>query len=277
MQTILIALNGIESIANGKEYHVLISQSQESLEKETKELLNFSGKCVDGLLVSLSSETDDLRHFSELLGRNIPVVFIDRVTENIQTHKILVDDIEGSYQLTTHLLNQGFKRIAHLTSSLQLSTTTRRLEGYHKALQDNNILPDETYNKYCMHGGMDSTEINTAIEELLSLPTPPDAITTASDRITIKTFAFLKNKGIQIPAKIAMGGFSNSNEAILFSPSLTTVVQPAFEVGKKAIEMLLQLIESKQPVKEFSTVVLPTELIIRDSSQWELSIQSESS
>lgn len=262
-------LNGIDSIASGKDYHVMISQSHESFEKEVKELQNFAWKCVDGLLISVSSETDSVNHFQEIVEKGIPVVFFDRIAEEVNTHKILVDDADGSYQLTKHLLDEGFKRIAHITSSPQLSITRRRLEGYHKALTENGTAIKDDYVKYCLHGGKEAAEIVQAIEGLLHLRRPPDAITTASDRISIQAFAYLTNKGIPIPTQMALGGFSNFSVPELFSPSLTTVVQPAFDVGKKAMEMLLQLIESKRPVKEFATVVLPTELRVSKSSKKE--------
>lgn len=260
-------LNGIESIASGKDYHVMISQSHESFDKEVKELQNFAWKCVDGLLVSISAETADVSHFGAMVEKGLPVVFFDRIAEDIKTHQVLVDDVDGSYQLTTQLLGEGFKRIAHITSSPYLSVTRRRLEGYGKALFENGIHFREDYVKHCMHGGREASEIAQAIEDLLHLGEPPDAITTASDRITIQSFAYLRNKGIRIPQQIALGGFSNFSAPELFSPSLTTVVQPAFDVGRKATEMLLQLIESRRPVKEFVTVVLPTELRIRESSK----------
>jgi LacI family transcriptional regulator len=260
-------LNGIDSIAASKDYHVMISQTQESYEKEVKELKNFEWKGVDGVLASLSAETTDFRHFEELMKNGIPVVFFDRVPGNVNAHKVEAGEIEGTYQLVKHLLQEGCKKIAHITSSPQLSITKRRLEGYQKALKEWDVLSNSDYIKYCMHGGRDELEIKQAIEELLNLHEPPDAITTASDRITLKSLSILKSRGVQIPEQIAFGGFSNFSAPELFCPSLTTVVQPAFEIGKKAAELLLQVIESKKPVKEFSNFVLPTEVRVRESSR----------
>lgn len=259
-------LSGIDSIASEKDYHIMISQSHESAEKEIKEIQNLEWKCVDGLLVSLSAETKDVSHLEAIIEKGIPVVFFDRISEQINTHKVVVDDADGAYQLTSHIIDQGFKRIAHITSSPQLSITQQRLEGYKKALQQKSIPLIEDYIKFCMHGGKEEIEVAEAVEQLLSLDPIPDAIITASDRLTIKTFSILKSKGIEIPKKIALGGFSNFSSPELFSPSLTTVVQPAFEIGRKAIELLLDLIESKRPTNKFNTIVLPTELKIRESS-----------
>lgn len=259
-------INGIESVAASSDYHVMISQSHESYEKEVKGIEHLKWKLVDGLLVSLSNETEDLSHFEEMIQQGIPVVFFDRIPEKIKTHKVIVDNEGGSYQLVNHLLIQGYKNIAHITSSPQLSITQMRLSGYTKALMERSLPVEEAYIKYCLHGGGDDAEIQQAVEELLQLPEPPDAITTASDRITIRVFAILKDKGFNIPEQMAIGGFSNFGEPQLFSPSLTTVVQSAFDMGKKATELLLQLIESKRPVKDFVTVTLPTELKIRNST-----------
>ncbi|MGZ3951501.1 MAG: LacI family DNA-binding transcriptional regulator [Flavisolibacter sp.] len=260
-------LNGIESIATEKEYHVMISQSHESYEKEVRELENFQWKAVDGLLVSLSAETKDISHFETLIDNGIPVVFFDRVPEEVKAPRVMADDEGGSFQLIKHLLDQGFQRIAHITSSPQLSLTHRRLDGYKRALSESGIDLNDDYIKYCLHGGRDETEIIKAVEELLSLKNPPDAITTASDRITIKTLAVLRGRGIKVPQKVALGGFSNFSSPELFNPSLTTVVQPAFEIGRTAIELLLKLIETKRPVREFPTVVLSTDMKILDSSK----------
>ncbi|GAA4746029.1 LacI family DNA-binding transcriptional regulator [Flavisolibacter ginsenosidimutans] len=259
-------VNGIESVASSSDYHVMISQSHESYQKEVKGLEHLKWKLVDGLLVSLSNETEDLRHFEETIQQGIPVVFFDRVPENIQTHKVVVDNEGGSYQLVEHLIKQGYKRIAHITSSQQLSITKTRLRGYEKALTENGQPINECYIKYCSHGGGKDEEVRQAVEELLDLPTPPDAITTASDRITIKVLAILNSKEIKVPGRIAIGGFSNFGEPQLFHPPLTTVVQSAFDMGKKAMELLLQLIESKRPVKNFVSLTLPTELKIREST-----------
>lgn len=259
-------INGIESIANERNYHVIITQSHESLEREIKNLEHLTWRSVDGFLVSVSTETKDISHFKKLQNSGIPVVFFDRVPDDPETHKVTSDDRDGSYKLALHLIAQGYTRIAHITSSPYLSISTRRLEGFERALREHQLPINEDYIKYCMHGGRDEAEVETATTELLNMKPPPDAIVTASDRITVKTFAFLKKQSIIIPEQVAIGGFCNFSAPEVFGPALTTVVQPAFEMGKKAIEILLRLIESKKPVKEFTTVTFPCELIVREST-----------
>jgi LacI family transcriptional regulator len=259
-------ISGIESIAYSQDYLLIITQNLESYEREVKNLENLTWRSVDGLLVSLSTETTDISHFKRLHDQGLPIVFFDRVTDNIKTHQVVTDNIGGTCNAIRHLIERGYKRIATITSSPHISITRERLEGYKKALTEHNMPVNDHYIKYCSHGGMVMDEIETAVETLLQSNEPPDALFTASDRITIGTYSLLTKKGLKIPDEIAVAGFSNFGDPELFNPSLTTVRQSAFEMGKLATELLIQLIESKRPVTTFEKKVLPTELIIRSST-----------
>jgi DNA-binding LacI/PurR family transcriptional regulator len=259
-------INGIDSVAESLGYHVIITQSHESYQHEMKNLEQLSLRSVDGFLVSVSNETENMDHFKKLHDKGVPIVFFDRVTDLINTHQVVADNAGGSYQLTKHLIESGFKRIAHITSSPSVSITKERLEGYVNALKENVLPIDLRYIKYCLHGGMIKEEIKQAMEELIALEEKPDAIITASDRLTIGCFSFLHNSGFKIPNEIAIAGFSNFSAPELFNPSLTTIKQPAFEIGKTATELLINLIESKKPVTKFERKVLATELFVRNST-----------
>lgn len=258
-------VSGIESIANQKDYFVFLTQSQESQEREIKNVENLISRSVDGLLVSLSAETQDVSHFSKLHELGLPIVFFDRVTDSIKTHTVIADNEGGAFNGTEHLIKNGYKKIAHITSSTHLSITKERLNGYRNALTHYNIEPKEVYIKYCNHGGMIQEEIEKAVKELLTLSNPPDAILAASDRITIGCLSILQDLKIKVPQKIALIGFSNFSSPKLFTPPLSTVQQPAFEMGKTAAELLIQLIENKKKT-EYKHVVLPTKLYIQKSS-----------
>lgn len=260
-------INGIEDKASERNYHIIISQTQESYEKELKNLEHLMWRSVDGLLVSLSTETEDLSHFEDMIEKGVPIVFFDRIPEYIITHKVCADNYKGSYELTRHLIDSGFKNIAQVTSSPQISITKERLQGYKDALIESGFKVDANYVKYCQHGGKDTDEINEALKDLLNLKQPPDALIAASDRLTLGCFTILKSNNINIPGQIALAGFSNFNAPDLFCPSLTTVAQPAFEMGRTAMQLLLQLIESKRPIKDFEKVVLPTQLFSRASTK----------
>lgn len=260
------AINGIESIAYNKGYHVIISQSHESYEREIVNVEHLSSRSVDGLLVSLSTETDKMDHFQRLHEKGLPIVFFDRIPQEIETHKVVVENYKGAYDATQHLINAGYSRIAHLTNSAHLSITRERLEGYKAALHDNGIAYTESYVKYCNHGGMIFAEIEDAVNSLVNLKEKPDAIVCASDRLTTSCLTALKAINIKIPDEMGLVGFTNSALVELIEPSVTSVKQPAFEMGQTATELLIQLIESKRPVTEFETKVLQTEMFIRNSS-----------
>jgi len=259
-------ISGIESVAYSKGYNVIITQTHESYDLEVRNAKHLTFRSVDGILISLSAETQDIEHLKALQRKGLPIVFFDRVSADLETHKVIADNFKGAYEGTTHLVNSGYKRIAHITSSLNLSISRERLAGYKKALEDNGVAYDEKYVKYCLHGGRDLNEIESAINDLLTMPNRPDAIFTASDRITTTTIGLLNKFKVKMPADIALLGFTNTRLADILNPALSALVQPGFDIGKAAMEMLITLIESKRPVTEFETKVLPTELFIRESS-----------
>ena len=258
------AINGIESIAYNRGYHVIITQSHESQEREKVNVQHLASRGVDGLLVSLSSETIDLSVLKELHEKGLPIVFFDRITDEIETHKSIANNYLGSFHATEHLIYQGYKRIAHVTSSPYLSITKERLEGYKDALAKHNVVFNEALVKYINHGGMIVSEVEEEINSLFKGKMKPDAVFTAGDRITTVCYGILKR--MKQKKDVGFTGFTNTNLADLFSPSLTVIRQPAFEIGQTATEFLIQIIESKRPVTEFETKVLETELIIRESS-----------
>lgn len=260
-------ISGIESVAYNRDYLVIITQSQESYEREVKNVQNLAWRSVDGLLVSLSTESEDLSHFAKLHEQGLPIVFFDRVTDQLKTHRVVADNTDGAYKGTLHLIDCGYRKIAHITSSPHISITQERRAGYEKALQEAGLVCNESYIKHCMHGGMLFEEIGKAMDELLALPDPPDALLCASDRLTMGCYSIIHKKGLKIPDQIAIAGFSNFNSPELFCPSLTTIRQPAFEIGKTATEMLIELIESKRPPTEFTKKIFPTELFIRNSTR----------
>lgn len=261
------AINGIESVARQKDYNVIITQSRESYEREIANSEHLSSRSVDGLIISLSAETKCVDHLKRLHEKGLPIVFFDRVTDEIATHRVIANNQQGAYEATRHLIEQGFRRIAHITSSNSLSITFERLEGYKKALADAGLQPDPEIIQFVQHGGMIPEETHQALSRLLEMDNRPDAIFTASDRLSTTTLSLLRKMQIEVPRQIGLVGFTNSISADIFHPSLTAVVQPALEMGQLATELLIQLIESRRPVTEFEKRVLATELKIRDSSR----------
>jgi len=260
------AINGIESIAYNRGYHVIITQTHESFDRETANVKHLLSRHVDGLLVSISAETVDISQYQYLHEKGFPIVFFDRIVAEIDTHKITANNFKGSFAATELLINTGFTKIAHLTNSNNLLISRERCDGFKAALQKHGIEFKPEYLKYCDHGGMIQDEVKLAVSELIELEDRPEAIFIASDRLTTNCLHILKTMNIKVPDDIAIAGFTNSDVAELFNPPLTVVRQPAFQMGQMATEMLIKTIESKRPVEEYITEELETELIVRTSS-----------
>ncbi len=260
-------INGIESLAYDRGYNVIISQSHESYEREILDLQYLSSRGVDGILISVSTETSDYEHIKNLHQKGLPIVLFDRIAPGIDTHTIIVDNFKGTYEATEHLIHNGYSKIAAISNSEFLSISSERLAGYKEALNSNGIKINNDYIKHCFYGGMVFSEVEEAINQLLTLKDPPEAIVTLSDKLTIGSLKTIKRRGLKIPADIALVGFSNSDLTELTDPPLTVVRQPALEMGKAATELLLQLIESKRPITEFEKRILSPEFIIMESGK----------
>lgn len=260
------AISGMESIAYNRGYHVILTQTHESYEREMVNVNHLASRSVDGLLVSLSSGTTNLNHFKNLIDKGLPIVFFDRLPKEINAHKVASNNFEGAFKATEHLIGSGFKTIGHLANAAHLSISTERLAGYKAALDKYGIPYRENLVKYCGRGGMVYEEVENAVKELLGLKNKPDAILITSDRLSTSCLTALNHLGLSVPNDVAIAGFTNSNTAELFDPPLTTIRQPAFKIGQLAIEKLIGVIESKYPVTQFTTQLLDTEFTVRSSS-----------
>lgn len=261
-------INGIESIAYDHGYTVIVSQSHESYERETTNVNDFDVRSVGGVLVSVSTETNDISHFRQLQERGTPVVYFDRVPpEHTSLHCIKADNFQGAYDATAHLIRSGYRRIAHITSPPHISITIERLNGYKKALEDFGIAHDENLVKYCAHGGKVLQEMDDALNELFSMEKKPDALFTASDRITTRALIVLNRRGLKIPDDVGIIGFTNTDLAEALNPPLTCVQQPAFEIGVAATELLIKLMENRNREFDVVNTVLKTQLHIRRSTR----------
>lgn len=261
------SIDGIESIAYQNGYNVIISQSRESADREGINLNYLTSRSIDGLIVSVSTETTDFSGFSELFDRGMPIVFFDRIVNEINTHKVVVDSYQGAYEATRHLAGNGYRKIAAVTGSELLSITKDRIAGYLAALNDLGLQPVEGHTLHCPHGGLIRSEIEDALDQLLAHPEQPDAILALSDKLTTGCLRVMHARQIKVPEQMALVGFSNSDLTELINPALTVIKQPAFEMGEIATNLLLQMIESKRPPSEFETRSLAPQLIVRESSR----------
>ncbi len=253
------AIAGIESIAYEKGYHTIITQTHDSYERELINVNHLAQRSIDGLLISTSSGTSDYSFLKTLHNNGLPIVFFDRIIDEIETFKVTSDNFTGAYNATESLIKLGRKKIAFLANAPQLSITKERLAGYIKTLANYNIPFRPELIRSCYKGGSDYEEVENAVKELITMNNKPDAIFISSDRISISCIRALKKLKVD-PDEIMIAGFSNSDVVDLLQPSLSYVRQKAFEMGSIAIEMLLKLIESKYPITEFETKILDTEL-----------------
>jgi LacI family transcriptional regulator len=258
-------LDGIDQICTESGYQIIIMQSKESYEQEKAciNLLYASG--VDGIMISPSLQTTDFSHLKELQSQGFPIVLFDRTTEELTAHKITANNVKGAYQATAHLILSGLTRIAHLNSKSTLAITRERFEGYTQALADHQIAYEEDLVKFCNTAINENTDENVAkaMDELLVQK--PQAIFTATDLLSTKALAYLNKNGYKVPEDISLIGFSNSDLAPILNPPLSTVRQPARQIGELAAQTIINLVKGKD-IGPAETVLLDTELQIRKSS-----------
>lgn len=258
-----LAINGIESIAKERGYHFLIYLTHEDYKKEieiTKQLQN--GR-VNGLLLSLASETNNISHINELLDRGVKIVSFDRVSETILTSKVNTNDFQSSCNATGHLIERGCRKIAFLSNSKNLSTSNNRKKGYMQALLNYNLPVDYDLVLECTNDNNHNYEL---ISCLLQKRDRPDGIFTSVEKIAMTTYQVCNDLGINIPRDLKILSFSNLEIASLLNPSLTTITQPAFEIGREAASVLFNLLEDKKNRNLVMNKTLNSELVIRNST-----------
>jgi len=254
---------GIEDIAFKMGYNVLISQSHEKLDLEILHTRLMASRRIDGMLITISNETNKVEHLKEIIERGIPVVMFDRVSDELQTHKVVVDDYKGAFDATSHLIEQGYKRIAHLTISKQLIITQNRLNGYLDALKAHKIPVRKEWIVYC---DFDEANMKNEVRKLLSGTQRPNAIFSSVERLSMISVKVLTDMKLKVPADLALAGFADSPLSRYLNPSLTCVCQPTFSIGQNAAELLIELIESKKAEEKYTTIKLKTTLDIQASS-----------
>lgn len=259
-----LAINGIESVAQLKGYHVLIYLTHEDAAKEASFIKHLHNGRVDGVLMSLSSTTTDYTHLEELQKKGLPIVFFDRVYEHLNTAYITTDDYESAYKATQHLINQGCKKIAHLMISQSLSIGAKRRQGYLQALKDNNIEFDEKMLVQCTNEDDKDHEL---LQKLFRSKKRPDGVFAAVEQYAILCYQICNNLNLSIPKDVKIISFSNLQTAAFLNPSLTTITQPAYEIGKEAASILFKALDKKMYQLKKENIVFKSNLIPRDSTR----------
>jgi LacI family transcriptional regulator len=255
---------GIENVVNREGYNLIISQSSESVQKEKLSTETMFKNRVDGLLVSLAYDSDDISHFEPFVKRNIPFLFFDRVAHYKNCSNILIDNRKAGYEATTHLISQGCKNIVHITAAPKRNVYVDRLQGYKQALTDNKIKfkPENLIiNNLSQEAG------SAAAVALLKMNPRPDAVFVANDNCAVGCMIALKKAGIRIPQDIAFVGFNNDPVSKVIDPNLTTINYPGYEMGQVAAQHLINHLNGSIVTKTANTILLHSELMIRASSK----------
>ncbi|UOR03701.1 LacI family transcriptional regulator [Hymenobacter aerilatus] len=257
-------VHGIETAASKAGFNVIICQSSEDVAQERKNVETLLSAQVAGILVSLSRATNDFRHFEKVRKRGIPLVFFDRVLESDTVNAVVLNDYDGGYQVTRHLLEQGCRRIGHFAGPQHLNIYRNRRQGYLDALASYELPADE---QLIVYSDMTLENGATSMRQLLALPDGGvDAVFSAGDTAALGALQLLKSQGVLVPQQVALAGFSNETFTAITEPMLTSVDQRCEEMGQAAVRLFLELVESQDSAFLQRQVILQPRLFIRESS-----------
>ncbi len=258
-----LVINGIESVAREKDYHVLIYLTHEDYERELAIVKHFQNGRIDGILMSVSVGTQDYTHLEDIHKSGMPIVFFDRVCLEIETTKIMTDDLDSSFKATEHLIQNGCRNIACLSMTEHLSIESNRIAGYFRALAKYDIPVNPDWIVECSN---DDFESKRKIRFLLSSENKPSGIFATVEKLAIQTYDVCKELIINIPQDLKVITFSNLTTANLLNPSLSTITQPAFDIGHKAANVLFKHLEKKRFAIPNESITLKSELFVRHST-----------
>jgi len=256
------AIRGIEEATYRARYHLILTHSAEDAKREKDALLTLESERVDGILISTAQSVQDHSLYQHMIRLGLPIVFFDRCVHGIGASCVSIDDEESARRITEHLIDHGYTRIAHLSGPQKVSIGRSRLNGFKSALADRRI---PCYDQLIVESGFQETDGYQAMKKLLSFPRErrPRAVVAVNDPAAFGAIKAIQEQGLSIPGDIAIVGFSDDIRAALMPTPLTTVRQPAYEVGKLAAQKLLAFIEGKSPAIE--EIIVKTEQVIRRS------------
>ena len=256
-------ISGIDDVAYDAGYSVMVFQSNESYNREviaTESLLN---NRVDGILISITKETRQYNHLQRIIDREVPLVLFDRVCDEIDTDKVIVDDYHGSYHATKHLIQTGCKRIAHFAGPPGLKLADLRRNGYMEALRDHNMKIERDLLVFC--DNYKHASIRT--RQLLSSLNPPDAILAVNELTATGIIKTAKEMGVGVPEKLSVIGFTDSLISQVIQPTLTSIDQHGYEIGQMAVQILLDRMLGTVNHPDRMVKEIKTTLVIRESTR----------
>ncbi len=256
-------VRGIDEVALEAGYTVMVCQSNESFGREIVNTRRLLDSLVDGFIISVSSETKSFEHFKKIQERNLPLVVFDRVTPDLVAPSVRIDNEEGGFLATEHLIEQGYKHIAILAGPKNLGISNKRMQGYLNALKKYKI---KKVDSLIIHCDFNQDYAYHATKELLLHKKRPDAIFAISDRMAIGAMLAIKEHGLRMPEDIGLVGFNNEPVTVLVTPQISSVDMPAFELGKAAAKLFIETIHNTESVIH-EEIVLRPKLLVRASSQ----------
>lgn len=256
-------LAGMEEVSREKGYNMIISQSLESVVKEAQNANIMFNKRVDGVIASLTVEDRNIQHFQCFIDKNVPVVFFDRVPQHTNNACFVIDNYEAAYQATQHLIDQGCKRIMHLTLDSPSNVYVDRIKGYRAAIKDSGCCGGNVV----YLDGLNLESGKAFVKELLKMKKRPDGLFVANDLTAVGCILGLRENNISIPDEVALVGFNNDPISTIVSPELTSIAYPGRQAGILATKTLIEHLTGGNSIKHTSRVVLNTELIVRASSK----------
>jgi len=260
---IACVLAGIEKVTAEAGYDILIAHSSENYLKEVANAKNLFHRRVDGLITSLSVETFDLDHFKPFAERKVPVIFFDRVELNKNATAVVIDNQKCGYTATTHLIEQGCKRIVHVTSSLKRNVYAQRYEGYRMALAEHKL--KFTQNMLIIDDLTEKAGIESAMK-ILKMKPLPDGVFITNDFVAAFCMRTLQEHGISVPDTIAIVGFNNDAIGKVVVPSLSTINYPGEDIGEIAARQLINHLKGGNNIHQTDTITVHSELVVRKSS-----------
>jgi LacI family transcriptional regulator len=256
-------LSGIEKVTTEEGYDIIIAHSSESYTKEAANAENLFNKRVDGLIASLSFDTTNLDHFQRFIDKGVPVMFFDRVEQDGENTVVIIDNAKCGYVATSHLIEQGCKRIVHITSSLKRNVYSQRFKGYKDALFDKGLPFDE---ELVIVGDLSEKAGVEAATRVLKMKPLPDGAFITNDFVAAVFMRTLKEYDVSIPQDIAVVGFNNDSIGKLIEPALSTINYPGLDMGEIAARNLINHLKGISNIHQTNTIIVRSELIVRKSS-----------
>jgi LacI family transcriptional regulator len=254
-------ISGIDDLAFDSGYHVMFCQSSELYSREVKAVETLISNRVDGILISVSKETENFDHFRKIQENGIPLVFFDRICDEIDTDRVIVDDESGAYEAVNHLISIGCKNIIHLSGPPNLLIGKNRTNGYLRALRENGMPLHEDNIIRCDSG----EEAASIVPELLKRADKPDGVFAVNDLTAAATMKIIKDMGYNVPDDIAVVGFTSGLISDITNPTLTSVEQHGYLIGKEAVRLLIDRLEKNHDLPS-QTKIIKTKLVIKEST-----------